>query len=130
MAGKQEIEAQLPADIQKAAQESARQEEQTALQRVPATSSGDLQTDVRPHYPVWPTSKQGPRATPPPPGMRPVNAFRPEQVAELDYNQATGEPSVESPARPLPDEDEKGAVSFDLKPRTGQETLNKRKQRL
>jgi hypothetical protein len=34
---------------------------------------------------IWPTSKPRPRSTPPDPGTRPINAFRPEQVVKIDY---------------------------------------------
>ncbi|HEY4384203.1 MAG TPA: hypothetical protein VGN34_06990 [Ktedonobacteraceae bacterium] len=54
----------------------------------PAASS---KPTVRIVFPKWPTSKPGPWATPPPPGMRPVNALRPEQVMEIGYDQETGE---------------------------------------
>lgn len=112
------------------AQESAQQESQTTLQRVPAPESTAVQPTVVPHYPNWPTSKRGPRVTPPPPGMLPTHRFRTEQVTEIGYNQETGEPGDESAERALPDEAKTGSVSFDLKPRTGQESLGKRKQRL
>ncbi|HTK06779.1 MAG TPA: hypothetical protein VL485_06410 [Ktedonobacteraceae bacterium] len=46
---------------------------------------------VRIVFPKWPVSKPGPWTTPPPPGMRPVNALRPEQVMEIGYDQETGE---------------------------------------
>jgi hypothetical protein len=62
--------------------------------------------------------------------MLPTHIFRPEQMTEIAYNQETGEPVDESPERTLPDEAKTGSVSFDLKPKTGQETLGKRKQRL
>lgn len=82
-------------------------------------------------YPSWPTSKPGPRATPPPPGMRPLNALRPEQVVEVGYNQETGEPGSDSLLRSLPDENivGRGQTSFD-QPRTAQEEFGRRKKRL
>ncbi|HTI15675.1 MAG TPA: hypothetical protein VL461_14115 [Dictyobacter sp.] len=58
---------------------------------------------MKPIYPTWPTSKPGPQVKQPPAGMKPVNAFRPEQVAELGYDQSTGEPGVSSPGRSMPD---------------------------
>ncbi|GHO85635.1 hypothetical protein [Dictyobacter formicarum] len=84
---------------------------------------------VQPSWPSWPTSKPGPRSTPPPPGMRSFNPFRPEQVSEIGYNQATGEPGSNSPLRSLPDPSMGDLVSFDQKP-TGQDILGKRKKRL
>lgn len=112
------------------AQQSAKQEAQTTLQKVPAPESTTVQPASEPRYPNWPSSKPGPRATQPPPGMSPTHIFRPEQMTEIGYNQETGEPVDESPERTLPDEAKTGSVSFDLKPKTGQETLGKRKQRL
>jgi hypothetical protein len=68
---------------------------------------------LTPRYPAWPSSQPGPRSTPPPPGMKPINALRREQVEEIGYNQETGEPGVErTPAA------------------TGQQMLGKRKKRL
>ncbi|GCE26318.1 hypothetical protein KDA_18020 [Dictyobacter alpinus] len=87
-------------------------------------------TTVQPSWPSWPTSKPGPTTMPPPQGMRPLNAYRREQVVEVGYNQETGKPIDASPMRPMPDPDLKDAVSFDQKPRTGQDVLGKRKQRL
>ncbi|GCE48231.1 hypothetical protein EI42_06144 [Thermosporothrix hazakensis] len=65
-------------------------------------------------FPAWPTSRPGPTKTPPPPGMKPVNAIRREQVTEVGYNQVTGTPSVESAERPVADEAKVGSVSPDL----------------
>jgi len=44
-----------------------------------------VQEQVQPNYPAWPTSKPGPRTTPSPIGMKPINAIRREQVAEIGY---------------------------------------------
>jgi len=73
-----------------------------------------VQEQVQPNYPAWPTSKPGPRTTPSPIGMKPINAIRREQVAEIGYNQETGEPGIA---------DRKPAA-------TGQQLLGKRKERL
>ncbi|GLV58007.1 hypothetical protein KDH_48410 [Dictyobacter sp. S3.2.2.5] len=82
-------------------------------------------------WPTWPTSRPGPRATPPPPGMRSFNPFRPEQVSEVGYNQETGESaSGDQQSRSLPDPSMADLASFDQKPTTGQEMLGKRKKRL
>ncbi|GHO93703.1 hypothetical protein KSF_037510 [Reticulibacter mediterranei] len=67
----------------------------------------------RVHYPAWPTSKPGPRTTPPPAGTKPINAIRREQVTPVIYDQETGEPV-------LPEETKV----------TGEQRLGKRKQRL
>ncbi len=93
-----------------------------------AGQSTDLQQGVQPHWPTWPTSKPGSRATPPPPGMRSINPLRSEQMAEIGYNQQTGEPSTQSPLRSLPDETKTGPTSFDQP--TAQEVIGKRKKRL
>jgi len=55
--------------------------------------------------------------------------MRSEQVAEVGYNQETGEPGTQSPLRSLPDETLTGQTSFD-QPETAQEVLRKRKERL
>ena len=78
--------------------------------------------------PSWPTSKPGPRSTPPAPGMRPINKFRPEQFEEVGYNQQTGEPATQSPFRSLPDARITGPTSFDQP--TAQDVVSKRKKRL
>lgn len=81
---------------------------------------------IVPAWPVWPTSKPGPRSMSPLPGMHSFNSFRPEQVSEIGYNQETGEPGSHSP---LSDEVMKDRVDFDQKP-NGQNGLGKRKKRL
>ncbi|GCE10560.1 hypothetical protein [Tengunoibacter tsumagoiensis] len=101
------------------------QQQQQAPVVAPAT--GAL-TQLTAHFPEWPTSKPGPRSTPPPPGMAPSGARRPEQVVELGYNQVSGEPGSDSPFRSLPDAHTSGPTSSDLL--TAQEALGKRKQRL
>jgi hypothetical protein len=86
-----------------------------------------VSTPIR--FPNWPTSKPGPRVTPPPPGMRTINALRPEQMVEVGYNQETGEPGIDSPLRTLPNAELVGDTSFD-QPRIAQEEIGKRKKRL
>lgn len=61
--------------------------------------------------PKWPTSKPGPQVTEPPPGQKRVSTRR-EQVAEIGYNQETGEPGVLASTRSQPDESQ-GSVSPD-----------------
>jgi len=90
-------------------------------------TQAETQTDLQPgqvgagqavesyqiRWPQWPTSKPGPRSTPPPAGMKPINAIRREQVTPVVYNQETGE-AAEPEAQKL----------------TGEQLLGKRKQRL
>lgn len=73
---------------------------QKALQEQVPSSDKAVSERVRAVYPSWPTSRPGPRTTPPPTGMKPVNAIRREQVAEVAYNQETGE----SEKRPVSEE--------------------------
>ena len=84
---------------------------------------------IKPHYPSWPTSKPGPQSTPPLVGMRSVNPFRPEQIAEIDSNRETDQPSVDSPLYSAPDASIHGSTSFDQS-KNAQDTLGKRKRRL
>jgi hypothetical protein len=42
------------------------------------------QQQVPPHYPHWPSSQPGPEVKPPPPGQRPLNALRREQVVPIN----------------------------------------------
>jgi len=126
----QDIKTEITPNIQKPAQQSAGQEAQTALQNAFLPASTAVQAGIQPSFPVWPTSKPGPRVTPPMPGMAATHPFRPEQFTELGYDQATGEPGNSSLERSVPDEAKTGPVSFDLKAKTGQEALGKRKKRL
>jgi hypothetical protein len=93
------------------------QQEQTSMQK------------VKPVYPAWPTSKPGPQSMPVPPGMKPINAVRREQVAEIGYNQETGEPGSQSPFRSLPDARITEHPGFD-QAETAQEALHRRKHRI
>ncbi len=102
-------------------------DELRALQEGIVNPSRSIQEAPQPHYPGWPTSVPGPRSTPPPPGMRPINAIRPEQVVEVGYNQETGEPSTTDPRRALPDASQ-GPTSPDLP--TAQDALKRGKVRL
>lgn len=103
------------------------QDELRALQEGVVNPSREVQQGIQAHFPHWPTSVPGPRATPPPPGMRPINAIRPEQVAEVGYNQETGEPSTLDPHRALPDASQ-GPTSTDQP--TAQEAIRRGKVRL
>jgi len=112
-----------------ARKQSAAQEDLRTLQESTPDTNKTVQEGIRPQYPNWPTSKPGPRSTPPPPGTRSINAMRSEQVKELDYNQETGEPGVQSPPHSQPDASVEGQASFDQL-ETAQESLKKRKERL
>src|SRR5438067_4122111 len=72
-----------------------------------------------PKLPNWPTSRPGPQVTEPPPGQKRV-ATRREQVAEVGYNQETGEPSLLASARSEADESIQGSVSPDQEKSTQQ----------
>ena len=100
-----------------------------AAQEVSQREETSVGPRVKPLYPSWPTSQPGPRVKLPPPGMRSTNAFRPEQVSELGYNQETGEPGIDSPLRSQPDIAEVPDAGFDQKP-VGQNSLHKGKKRL
>jgi hypothetical protein len=100
----------------------------STAQQSAASDQQAVWTGPQPSWPSWPTSKPGPRSTPPAPGMRPINKFRSEQFQEVGYNQQTGEPAIQSPLRSLPDERITGPTSFDQP--TAQEVVGKRKQRL
>jgi hypothetical protein len=93
---------------------------------IPQQQQDSTIAPVAPTWPAWPTSKPGPRSTPPPPGMHSFNVFRPEQFGEVGYNQETGEPGLHSS---LPDASMKDQVSFDQQA-AGLNTLSKRKKRL
>ncbi|BCL82158.1 hypothetical protein ccbrp13_46230 [Ktedonobacteria bacterium brp13] len=112
--------------VKSKASQAARQGAKTngAVAPAPRTPlSIDRASEVQ--WPSWPVSKPGPEATPPPPGMRPVNALRPEQMVEIGYNQETGEPGSLDYERALPNEAKTGTVSFDL-----QDSRKKKKKRL
>ena len=100
------------------------------VQNIPQQEQGQQAvTRARPHYLAWPTSKPGPRSTPPPPGMRPINPYRSEQVLELGYNQASGEPGSDSPFRSMPDANITGPTAPGQM-LTAQEELKRRKHRI
>lgn len=114
--------------VKSKASQSAKQAVNANASRVatPVTQNKtSIETPVKVQWPSWPVSKPGPRKTPPPPGMRPINALRPEQVAEIGYNQETGEPGVYDPSRSLPNEARTGSVSFEQ-----QDPRRKQKKRL
>lgn len=97
--------------------------QQQALQENAPQTGQAVQSSWGLHFPQWPSSKPGPRSTPPPPGSKPINNMRREQVAELDTGLEAGEPGTQSPSSPLVDETEKELALL-------QETLKKRRERL
>ncbi len=115
-------------DEQTVAQQSQRQDEQRAVQEGTPDVTREVQQGMKPIFPQWPTSKPGPHATPPPPGQRPINALRSEQMVEVGYNQVTGEPSTQDPLRAFPDES-KGPAGSDQQV-TAQDVLRRGKERL
>lgn len=121
----------LTPDEQKVMQQSQNQDEERALQEgLPGTDKA-VQQNTQPRYPNWPTSKPGPLATQPLPGQRPINAIRSEQVAEIGYNQVTGEPSSEATERSMPDAPVKELAGFDhLQTANGAQGPRRRKERL
>jgi len=123
---KSEVSQAQPQSAEQDTVQNASGSEQQALQEAAPTSENRVVQRIEPYYPSWPTSKPGPQSTPPLAGTRSINAFRPEQVAEIGYNQETGEPLVDSPQRSMPDASTHG---FD-QPRNAQDTLGKRKERL
>ena len=111
-------------DEELAQQQSQTQDKQRALQEgtpyVPTWGT-------KPNYPNWPTSRPGPQATPPPPGMKATNPVRPEQVAEIGYNQEEGIPGTDNPLRANPEPGMKGDTSFDQQ-ETAQDVVRKRRK--
>ncbi|GHO53112.1 hypothetical protein [Ktedonobacter robiniae] len=61
-----------------------------ALQGQAPADNTALSGEVKVVFPEWPSSRPGPRTTPSPTGMKPINAIRREQVTEVEYNQETG----------------------------------------
>ena len=109
----QTLQQELQPDEYKVLQQSVNQDEERALQEGAPDTTKAMQQSMQPRYPAWPTSKPGPLATQPPPGQRPINAWRREQVAEIGYNQIIGEPETQHPLRSMPDPSFKGQTSFD-----------------
>ncbi len=108
--------------------QSMTQDEQRAVQEGTPNVTREVQQGMKPIYPQWPTSKRGPHATTPPPGQRPINAIRAEQVVEVGYNQVTGEPAIQDPVRAFPDE-AKGPAGTDQQ-ETAQDMIRRGKDRL
>ena len=104
------------------------QDEQRAVQEGTPDVTREVQQGMKPIYPQWPTSIRGPQVTTPPPGQRPINGIRAEQVVEVGYNQVTGEPSTQDPFRAFPDE-AKGPAGTDQQ-ETAQDMIRRGKERL
>ncbi|GCE30472.1 hypothetical protein KDA_59560 [Dictyobacter alpinus] len=68
---------------------------------------------IEPIYPIWPTSQPGPMRKLPPPGMRPVNPWRSDQMVEIAYNQETGEPDEVDMRRYYPSWAFQGRTHYD-----------------
>lgn len=102
-----------------------KKENEKALQAQISDPQRAVQPAIIPRFPIWPTSQPGPLAKQPPPGQKPVNAIRSEQVAEITYDQSTGEPFDRDPRRYHPDEDLEGRTSFDQQI-TAQELMKER----
>ncbi len=113
---------------QQEAEQQGTQGTQHTPQQLQVTQQEALPQPIYPPAPkfAWPTSKPGPRVTPPPPGQKPMPG-RTEQVVEVGYNQETGTPGTDSPLRSLPDASLTGPTSFD-QPAVTQQKLKKRKQ--
>ncbi len=99
-----------------------------AMQQDMSSSSMLTQHHLQARYPNWPTSKPGPLAKQALPGQRSINALRREQMVEVDYHQATAEPSTIDAHRYLPDQSLKGRTGFDQL-ETAQEANSRRKKR-
>src|SRR3954447_22847134 len=104
------IESEVSQTQPQGVQNAVRIERQELQPTVP--SKNTVVHRIEPRYPSWPSSKPGPQSTPPLAGMRPINTFRPEQVAEIGYNQETGEPSVDTLQRSTLDTSMHGLTSF------------------
>jgi len=113
MESKQKSEPILPSDDNSPRQQGIRQDNLRALQEGIPDANPAVQPRMQPRYPNWPTSRPGPLVAQPGFGQQPINAFRPEQMVEVGYNQATGEPKAQNPERYWPDEDLKGRTGFD-----------------
>lgn len=104
--------AHLTSDEEQTLEQGREQDNARALQEGMPDAKQAVQR-LQPTYPNWPTSRPGPQVKQPPPGMRSINSLRPEQMAEIGYNQETGEPSTSDPLRSMPDPSEQDLASFD-----------------
>lgn len=111
---------------QNASQEKQPVEETTAIQS-DQKQTRQAVTGIQPRYPQWPTSRPGPRKTPPPPGTRPINSYRSEQVTPIESSQETDMMSAEY--RSQTSTDLTGSAAPEQK-ETAQEELKRRKHRI
>jgi hypothetical protein len=109
-------------------QEAEQQGTQRTPQQLQVTQRASPSQPIYPPAPnfAWPTSKPGPRITPPPPGQKPMPG-RTEQVVEVGYNQETGTPGTGSPLRASLDANLTSPPSFD-QPAVTPQALKKRKK--
>ena len=117
----------LNADEDRTLKESIAQDNMRALQEGTPNVNKEVQ-QVRPIFPEWPVSKRGPMSKQPPPGMRPVNPLRSEQMAEVGYNQETGTPGSIDRMHPVADNAMQGSPypeELDAAPK-GHKKLNQR----
>lgn len=118
----------LTPDEERTWKQSVEQDNARALQEGTPNTNKAVQESMRPNYSNWPTSRPGPLATQPPPGQRPINPLRAEQMVEIGYDQETGEPSTLDASRSMPDPSMEGRVSPDQLEEAA--TPQKRKNRL
>ncbi len=59
--------------------------DQRAIQESISSSGAVTRHQVQLPEPNWPTSRPGPLAKQPPPGQRPINVLRREQMVEVGY---------------------------------------------
>jgi hypothetical protein len=121
------FQTQLQSEEQNTRENASSGQRQVLQQIVPSENRTIQKTESC--YPSWPTSKPGPQSTQPTPGTRSINSFRPEQAAEIGYNQETAEPSIDSSQYSTSDASIHDLANID-QPRNAQEILGKRKERL
>jgi hypothetical protein len=91
-------------------QQSITQDEERALQEGAIDARKPVQ-QIPFRFPAWPTSIPGPLTTPPPPGTRPINSLRSEQVVEIATSQVSDTFGEE--LRTMPDPYQQERVNFD-----------------
>lgn len=120
---------QMDANVEKSGSDVQEQDHLRALQEGTPDTSAVVQKSMPQKFFSWPTSMPGPRVKPPQPGTRSINEVRKEQMAEIGYNQVTGDPSVADTRRYHPDDALKGRTSFD-QTATAQEVAHRGKKRI
>ena len=66
---------------------SPQPDDQRAIQEGVSSPGTVTRHHIQPRYPNWPTSKPGFLAKQPPPGQRPINLLRREQMVDFGYNE-------------------------------------------